>query len=308
MLYQIKDGTVSAGGQTILSHVDFYIKEKEKIAVVGKNGAGKTTLLRLLAGELTPDRDDSRGSYGRSNDMVTGAATAGSDLDGTAKRTQRAKKKKPSGNPETGITMSRNITIDMLRQADKSNQDLTIEQILLESCPDKDTFSKERFDYEMEYDRLFTGFGFEKSDKTRLFRSFSGGEQTKISLIKLLLKKPDLLLLDEPTNHLDMKTVEWLEDYLINYPKAVVMVSHDRAFLDAVATGVYELENGSICTDMPATTRSTGSRSLKICRYSAKPTSASRRRLRTIMSLSTNSSISLRKLRLHARERPCWHA
>lgn len=246
MLYQIKDGTVSAGGQTILSHVDFYIKEKEKIAVVGKNGAGKTTLLRLLAGELTPDRDDSRGSYGRSNDMVTGAATAGSDLDGMAKRTQRAKKKKSSGNPETAITMSRNITIDMLRQADKSNQDLTIEQILLESCPDKDTFSKERFDYEMEYDRLFTGFGFEKSDKTRLFRSFSGGEQTKISLIKLLLKKPDLLLLDEPTNHLDMKTVEWLEDYLINYPKAVVMVSHDRAFLDAVATGVYELENGAL--------------------------------------------------------------
>lgn len=246
MLYQIKDGTVSAGGQTILSHIDFYIKEKEKIAVVGKNGAGKTTLLRLLAGELTPDRDDSRGSYGRSNDMVTGAATAGSDLDGTAKRTQRAKKKKSSGNPETGITMSRNITIDMLRQADKSNQDLTIEQILLESCPDKDTFSKERFDYEMEYDRLFTGFGFEKSDKTRLFRSFSGGEQTKISLIKLLLKKPDLLLLDEPTNHLDMKTVEWLEDCLINYPKAVVMVSHDRAFLDAVATGVYELENGAL--------------------------------------------------------------
>ena len=246
MLYQIKDGTVSAGGQTILSHVDFYIKEKEKIAVVGKNGAGKTTLLRLLAGELTPDRDDSRGSYGRSNDMVTGAATAGSDLDGTAKRAQRAKKKKPSGNPETGITMSRNITIDMLRQADKSNQDLTIEQILLESCPDKDTFSKERFDYEMEYDRLFTGFGFEKSDKTRIFRSFSGGEQTKISLIKLLLEKPDLLLLDEPTNHLDMKTVEWLEDYLINYPKAVVMVSHDRAFLDAVATGVYELENGAL--------------------------------------------------------------
>lgn len=246
MLYQIKDGTVSAGGQTILSHVDFYIKEKEKIAVVGKNGAGKTTLLRLLAGELTPDRDDSRGSYGRSNDMVTGSATAGSDLDGKAKRTQRAKKKKPSGNPETGITMSRNITIDMLRQADKSNQDLTIEQILLESCPDKDTFSKERFDYEMEYDRLFTGFGFEKEEKSRTLGSFSGGEQTKISLIKLLLEKPDLLLLDEPTNHLDMKTVEWLEDYLINYPKAVVMVSHDRAFLDAVATGVYELENGAL--------------------------------------------------------------
>ncbi len=92
--------------------------------------------------------------------------------------------------------------------------------------------------------RLFTGFGFEKEEKRRTLGSFSGGEQTKISLIKLLLEKPDLLLLDEPTNHLDMKTVEWLEDYLINYPKAVVMVSHDRAFLDAVAAAVYELENG----------------------------------------------------------------
>ena len=77
MLYQIKDGTVSAGGQTILSHVDFYIKEKEKIAVVGKNGAGKTTLLRLLAGELTPDRDDSRGSYGRKNSKGKKEETVG---------------------------------------------------------------------------------------------------------------------------------------------------------------------------------------------------------------------------------------
>ena len=219
MLYQIKDGTVSVGGQTILSHVDFYIKEKEKIAVVGKNGAGKTTLLRLLAGELQLDRDDRRG-------MSSGAHG-----------------KETACKNSLGIVTSRYITIDMLRQADKSNQDLTVEQILLESCPDKDTFSK---DYEMEYDRLFTGFGFEKEEKSRTLGSFSGGEQTKISLIKLLLEKPDLLLLDEPTNHLDMKTVEWLEDYLINYPKAVVIVSHDRAFLDAVATGVYELENGAL--------------------------------------------------------------
>ena len=222
MLYQIKDGTVSVGGQTILSHVDFYIKEKEKIAVVGKNGAGKTTLLRLLAGELQLDRDDRRG-------MSSGAHG-----------------KETACKNSLGIVTSRNITIGMLRQVDSSNQDKTIEEILLESCPDRDTYSKERFDYEMEYDRLFTGFGFEKEEKSRTLGSFSGGEQTKISLIKLLLEKPDLLLLDEPTNHLDMKTVEWLEDYLINYPKAVVIVSHDRAFLDAVATGVYELENGSL--------------------------------------------------------------
>ena len=236
MLYQIKDGTVSVGGQTILSHVDFYIKEKEKIAVVGKNGAGKTTLLRLLAGELQLDRDDRRGM-----DTIN-SGERGNDI--ARKNVKSGKRKNTNTNSALGIVTSRYITIGILRQADSSNQDKTIEEILLESCPDKDTFSKERFDYEMEYDRLFTGFGFEKSDKTRFFRSFSGGEQTKISLIKLLLKKPDLLLLDEPTNHLDMKTMEWLEDYLINYPKAVVMVSHDRAFLDAVAGAVYELENG----------------------------------------------------------------
>ena len=238
MLYQIKDGTVSAGGQTILSHIDFYIKEKEKIAVVGKNGAGKTTLLRLLAGELQLDRDDRRGM-----DTIN-SGEQGNDIAG--KNVKSGKRKNKNTNSALGIVTSRYITIGILRQADSSNQDKTIEEILLESCPDKDTFSKERFDYEMEYDRLFTGFGFEKEEKSRTLGSFSGGEQTKISLIKLLLEKPDLLLLDEPTNHLDMKTVEWLEDYLINYPKAVVMVSHDRAFLDAVATGVYELENGAL--------------------------------------------------------------
>lgn len=236
MLYQIKDGTVSAGGQTILSHVDFYIKEKEKIAVVGKNGAGKTTLLRLLAGELQLDRDDRRGM-----DTIN-SGEQGNDI--ARKNVKSGKRKNTNTNSALGIVTSRYITIGILRQADSSNQDKTIEEILLESCPDKDSFSKERFDYEMEYDRLFTGFGFEKEEKSRTLGSFSGGEQTKISLIKLLLEKPDLLLLDEPTNHLDMKTVEWLEDYLINYPKAVVMVSHDRAFLDAVAGAVYELENG----------------------------------------------------------------
>ena len=238
MLYQIKDGTVSVGGQTILSHIDFYIKEKEKIAVVGKNGAGKTTLLRLLAGELQLDRDDRRGM-----DTIN-SGEQGNDI--ARKNAKSGKRKNTNTNSALGIVTSRYITIGILRQADSSNQDKTIEEILLESCPDKDSFSKERFDYEMEYDRLFTGFGFEKEEKSRILGSFSGGEQTKISLIKLLLEKPDLLLLDEPTNHLDMKTVEWLEDYLINYPKAVVMVSHDRAFLDAVATGVYELENRAL--------------------------------------------------------------
>lgn len=204
MLYQILNGTVSVGGNTILDHIDFEIREKEKIAIVGANGTGKTTLLRLISGELELDRDDKRNT--------------------------------------PGVKTSRNVTVGMLRQSNTADASKTIEEILLEGCPERDSFSKERFAYEMEYDRLFTGFGFEKSDKKKLFRVFSGGEQTKIGLIRLLLEKPDILLLDEPTNHLDIETVEWLEDYMKIYPNAVVFVSHDRFFLDQVVTAVYELD------------------------------------------------------------------
>lgn len=204
MLYQILNGTVSVGGNTILDHIDFEIREKEKIAIVGANGTGKTTLLRLISGELELDRDDKRNT--------------------------------------PGVKTSRNVTVGMLRQSNTADASKTIEEILLEGCPERDSFSKERFAYEMEYDRLFTGFGFEKSDKKKLFMEFSGGEQTKIGLIRLLLEKPDILLLDEPTNHLDIETMEWLEDYMKIYSNAVVFVSHDRFFLDQVVTAVYELD------------------------------------------------------------------
>ena len=208
MLYQIINGTVSVGGTTILDHIDFEIKEKEKIAVVGPNGAGKTTLLKLIAGELELDRDDKRTT--------------------------------------PGIRTSRKITVGMLRQSNEQDADKTIEELLLEGCPERDSFSKERYVYEMEYDRLFVGFGFEKNDKKKELKEFSGGEQTKISLIRLLLEKPDILLLDEPTNHLDIETVEWLEEYMKTYPSAVIFVSHDRFFLDRVVTAVYELDRNKL--------------------------------------------------------------
>lgn len=203
MLYQIIDGSVSAGGSLILSHIDFEIKGKEKIAVVGRNGAGKTTLLRLIAGELSLDRDDRR------------------------------------MNP--GILKSRQVTVGMLKQQAFEDGQRTVEQELLEACPCRDTFARERFEYEQEYDRLFTGFGFVKADKKKRLNEFSGGEQTKIALIRLLLQKPDILLLDEPTNHLDIAAAEWLEQYLKEYEHAVVMVSHDRFFLDQAVDVVYEV-------------------------------------------------------------------
>ena len=208
MLYQITDGTVSAGGHVILSHVDFEIKGNEKIALVGRNGAGKTTLLKLIAGELSLDRDDRR----------QGA----------------------------GVTSSRRLTVGMLKQQAFSEREQTVEEILLASCPFRDTFARERFEYEQEYDQIFTGFGFTRADKRKKIGDFSGGEQTKIALIRLLLEKPDILLLDEPTNHLDIATIQWLEQYLKRYEHAVVLVSHDRFFLDQVAETVVEVSDGKL--------------------------------------------------------------
>lgn len=208
MLYQINNGTVFAGEKQILSHINFEIKGNEKIAVVGRNGVGKTTLLRLIAGEISLDRDDKREG--------------------------------------PGIVSSRRLTVGMLHQTTQWEEDKTVEEILLESCPDGEPFSRERFAYEMEYDRIFTGFGFDKKEKSRKLSTFSGGEQTKISLIRLLLMKPDILLLDEPTNHLDIPTVEWLEEYMKTYENAVVFVSHDRFFLDQVVDVVYELREGKL--------------------------------------------------------------
>lgn len=208
MLYQITDGTVSAGGHVILSHVDFEIKGNEKIALVGRNGAGKTTLLRLIAGELSLDRDDKRQGL--------------------------------------GVTRSRQLTVGMLRQQAFSDREQTVEEILLAACPFRDTFARERFEYEQEYDRIFTGFGFSRADKHKKIGDFSGGEQTKIALIRLLLEKPDILLLDEPTNHLDIATIQWLEQYLKRYEHAVVLVSHDRFFLDQVAEAVVEVSDGKL--------------------------------------------------------------
>ena len=208
MLLQIHDGTLSAGSQTVLSHFDFEIRGREKIAVIGSNGAGKTTFLRLLAGELSLDRDDKSASR--------------------------------------GIVTSRTLTVGLLGQQAFPDPSVTVEETLLEACPCPDLFDRDRFDWEQEYDRVFTGFGLHKEDKKKQLRQFSGGEQTKIALIRLLLLKPDLLLLDEPTNHLDAASVEWLEDYLRSCPSAAVIVSHDRFFLDRTADAVCELSSRTL--------------------------------------------------------------
>lgn len=208
MRYQIENGTVSLGGKTILDHIDFSVKGREKVAVVGRNGAGKTTLLRLISGELSLDRDDK--NFGK------------------------------------GIKTDRELSIGFLHQQSFQDVEKTVEQEIISLVNEEDIFSRERYYFEKEYDRIFTGFGFQKEDKKKKIKQFSGGEQTKLALIKLLLSKPDILLLDEPTNHLDIASVEWMEEYLASYEKAVIMVSHDRFFVDRTTEIIYELADGKL--------------------------------------------------------------
>ena len=209
MLYQINDGTVSLGGNVILDHIDFEIRGTEKIAVTGANGAGKTTLLQVLSGELELDGDDKRMG--------------------------------------PGITMSRRLTVGMLKQGVFTGDDRTVEEELLAACPCKDTFERERFEYEQEYDRLFTGFGLKREDKKRLLSSFSGGEKTKIALIRLLLEKPDILILDEPPAVLTPQETEKLFAVMRNMKadgKAVVIITHKLHEVLSVSDRVAILRKG----------------------------------------------------------------
>lgn len=208
MLLEISDGTVSRGGHTVLKNFDFYIKGREKIAIVGRNGAGKTTLLELLAGELRLDRDD---------------------------KTRGA-----------GLLMSRDLTVRFLSQEMALPLDMSLDEYVLSTFREGDLHSKERYAYDASFNRILTGFGLEIRDRKKMLKEFSGGEQKKIAMIRLLLEEPDILLLDEPTNHLDFQTVEWLEDYLLDYPKTVVMVSHDRFFIDRTAEVIWEISNGRL--------------------------------------------------------------
>ncbi len=214
MRLEIHNATVSLGGKEILSHIDFEVRGREKIGIVGPNGSGKTTFLRMLAGELTPDRDDKRQG--------------------------------------PVFTTDRDITKAMLTQTLSLDPEMTVEELVLAEYArlnpqtGGDLFAPERFVFEQEFDRMLTGLGLKKEVKGRKIGSFSGGEQTRLSLIRLLLSMPDLLILDEPTNHLDMEAVGWLEEYLTDYPKAVVFVSHDRFFLDRIAEVIYEVDRGRL--------------------------------------------------------------
>ena len=236
MRYQIKHALVQYAADTILEDVNFEIHDKEKIAVVGRNGCGKTTLLKLIAGDI--------------------------------------KMSNPDSDEECGIVMAGKQEIGYLRQVSFTDGEITVEEEIRKTfapvfaCEERmaeieqalhrgeeapellyeyDNLQKRMeaqrgYTWRRDMEIMFQQFGFPLEDLKRPIGSFSGGQQTKVAFIKLLLGRPDIMLLDEPTNHLDLPTIEWLEEYLKNYDKAVVVVSHDRMFLDRVIDVTYEIE------------------------------------------------------------------
>ncbi len=239
MNYKITNGSISYGAETILEEINFEIKEKEKIAIVGRNGCGKSTLLKAIV----------------NNEMLE--VGIGEEKFGVYKQ----------GNPTIGFlrqvefedestTLLEEILKVYKKQTDLEKRIENLEKTLKQETSDKlvkeytnamDMYKfYDGYTYKKEYTTALNKFGFTTQDENKKISEFSGGQRTKIAFIRLILSKPDILLLDEPTNHLDIEAIEWLENYLKTYPKAVVIVSHDRMFLNKIVTKVYEIEYASI--------------------------------------------------------------
>ncbi|MBR3262866.1 MAG: ABC-F family ATP-binding cassette domain-containing protein [Lachnospiraceae bacterium] len=240
MRYQIRHALVQYGADTIIEDVNFEIRDREKIAVVGRNGCGKTTLLKLISGEIEMsnlDSDEKSGIFMQGKQRI-GLQKQISFPDGSISARDEICKVFA----DLYAVQARMNEIETLLAAGKEEDD--VRQRLLNEYASLqrryDALSGDSSEREMEI--MFQKFGFALEELDRPIGSFSGGQQTKIAFIKLLLSYPDILLLDEPTNHLDLPSIEWLEDYLKKYKNAVVIVSHDRAFLDRIVDVTYEIE------------------------------------------------------------------
>lgn len=235
MNYKIVNGSMSYGAETILEEINFEIKEKDKIAIVGNNGAGKTTLLKAIV-----DNDMLEEGIGEEKFGVykQGTINIGYLKQVEFENTENTFLQEILKSYDAIIKLEEKIN-----KLQESLQNSTDEKLIKEYTESLDRYERnDGYTYKKEYEIAIKKFGFSDADKAKKISEFSGGQRTKIAFLKLLLSKPDILLLDEPTNHLDIVTIEWLESYLKNYPKAVVIVSHDRMFVDKIVNKVYEIE------------------------------------------------------------------
>jgi len=235
----VNDISVQFGGTSLFSDVSFAINENDKIALMGKNGAGKSTLLKIIAGQSKP----STGNISAPKDAVV--AYLPQHLLAQDGSTVFEEASKAFGS-----------IFSMKAEIDEINEQLTIRtdyesdayMKLIERVSDlsEKFYAVEEINYEAEVEKILIGLGFVREDFARQTSEFSGGWRMRIELAKILLQKPDLILLDEPTNHMDIESIQWLEDFLINSAKAVVVISHDRAFVDNITNRTIEVTMGRI--------------------------------------------------------------
>jgi ATP-binding cassette subfamily F protein 3 len=235
----VNDIAVEFGGTTLFSEVTFAINENDKIALMGKNGAGKSTLLKIVAGENKPTR---------------GVISAPSDAVIAYLPQHLLTYDDCTVMEETSKAFA--DVLNMKKEIDEINDQLTIRtdyesdeyMKLIERVSElsEKFYSIEEVNYEAEVEKVLKGLGFEREDFNRQTSEFSGGWRMRIELAKILLKKPDLILLDEPTNHMDIESIQWLEDFLINQAKAVMVISHDKTFVDNITNRTIEVTMGRI--------------------------------------------------------------
>lgn len=235
MNYKIVNGSISFGAETVLEEINFEIKEKDKIAIVGRNGSGKTTFLKSIVDNSMLEEgigEEKFGIYKQGSPNIGYLKQMEFENSNNTMLEEILKVYEPIIKLEEKIER-------LAKELENSQEEKLIKEY---------TNSLDRFEilggyiYKKEYEIAIKKFGFTEADKTKRMDQFSGGQRTKIAFLKLLLSKPDILLLDEPTNHLDITAIEWLEGYLKDYPNAIVIVSHDRMFLDQIVNKVYEIE------------------------------------------------------------------
>ena len=239
MNFRIINVSVSFGADTILEEINFEVKGKEKVAIVGRNGCGKSTLLKSIVNNDMLEEGIAENKFSIYKEGIYNI--------GYLKQTDFE---------DENITMLEEVLkvySDIINIENKMKeivvkmQENKSEELAMQYTKLHDRYELlDGYTYKKEYETVISKFGFSNIDKNKKISEFSGGQKTKIAFIKLLLSKPDLLLLDEPTNHLDIETIEWLESYIKNYPKAVVIVSHDRMFINRIVDKIYEIEYGAL--------------------------------------------------------------
>lgn len=230
---------VEFAGSTLFSDINFVINDKDRIALMGKNGAGKSTLLKIIAGAQTP----TRGRISAPKDAVIAYLPQHLLIDDQRTVFEEAAQAFARIHEMEAQINAMNNELATRTDYDSDSYYALIEQV---STLSEKFYSIEEINYDAEVEKILMGLGFEREDFTRPTSEFSGGWRMRIELAKILLQKPDLILLDEPTNHMDIESIQWLEEFLINSAKAVIVISHDRAFVDNITTRTIEVTMGRI--------------------------------------------------------------